>query len=126
MCSRASRRVAESRSFWETAWASWPLVSRSRSSSVRTRFGASWRRRRRTTTSSSRRLQLALELADLALVLGEAPLVLGRHAVTSFSRPLSDGLASRTLHRALRSPCASFVTRVTLTVAGWISYPALA
>ena len=56
MCSRASRRVAESFSFWETAWASWPLVSSSRSSSVRTRLGASWRRRRRTTTSSSRPL----------------------------------------------------------------------
>ena len=38
MCSRASRRVAERRSFWETAWASWPLVSSRRSSSVRTRF----------------------------------------------------------------------------------------
>ena len=80
MCSRASRRVADSFSFWETAWASWPLVSSRRSSSVRTRFGASWRRRRSTTTSSSRRLHLLLQIADLALVLSEASLVLGGHA----------------------------------------------
>ncbi len=56
MCSRASRRVADSRSFCETAWASWPLVSRMRSSRVRTRLGASWSRRRSRTTSSSRPL----------------------------------------------------------------------
>ena len=54
MCSRASRRVADRRSFCETAWASWPLVSRIRSSRVRTRLGASCRRRRRRTISSSR------------------------------------------------------------------------
>ena len=53
MCSRASRRVADRRSFCETAWASWPFVSSTRSSRVRTRLGASWSRRRRTTTSSS-------------------------------------------------------------------------
>ena len=87
MCSRASRRVAESRSFCETAWASWPFVSSSRSSRVRTRFGASWSRRRRTTTSSSRVFSLLLEIADLALVLGEASLVLGSH-VHLLRRPL--------------------------------------
>src|SRR6267378_5747749 len=53
MCSRASRRVAESFSFCDSAWASCPFVSRSRSSRVRTRFGASCSRRRRPTTSSS-------------------------------------------------------------------------
>ena len=83
MCSRASRRVAESFSFCETAWASWPLVSSRRSSSVRTRFGASWRRRRRTTTSSSSAFSLLLKLADLAFVFSEASLVLGGHVTTS-------------------------------------------
>src|SRR5690606_18879924 len=39
--------------FCETAWASWPLVSSRRSSSVRTRLGASCRRRRREVTTSS-------------------------------------------------------------------------
>lgn len=42
MCSRASRSVYDSFSFWETAWASWPLVSSRRSSSVRIRLGVSW------------------------------------------------------------------------------------
>ena len=39
MCSRASRRVKVRRSFWEMACWSWPLVSSSFSSRVRTRFG---------------------------------------------------------------------------------------
>ena len=77
MCSRASRKVAESFSFWETAWASWPLVSSSRSSSVRTRLGASCSRRRSDDHLFLEALDLLLELVDLGVVLGQSPLVLG-------------------------------------------------
>ena len=41
MWSRASRSVYDSFSLRATAWASWPFVSSSRSSSVRIRLGAS-------------------------------------------------------------------------------------
>ena len=46
-CSLACWRVKVSFSFCETAWASWPLVSSSRSSRAWTRPGLSWSRRRR-------------------------------------------------------------------------------
>ena len=54
MCSRASRSVYESFSFCDTACASCPFDSSRRSSSVRTRFGASCSLRRSDRTSSSR------------------------------------------------------------------------
>ena len=53
MCSRASRRVYESFSLRAIAWDSCPLVSSSRSSSVRIRFGASANRVRRCSTSAT-------------------------------------------------------------------------
>ena len=70
MCSRASRRVAESFSFWDSAWASWPFVSRSRSSRVRTRLGASWSRRRSCDDLVFEACQLGPEFGDFLLVLG--------------------------------------------------------
>ena len=79
MCSRASRSVAESFSFWETAWASWPFVSSSRSSSVRTRFGRVLQTAPEDDDLFLEALDRLLELVDLRLVLGQSALVLGRH-----------------------------------------------
>ena len=79
MCSRASRSVAESFSFWETAWASWPLVSSSRSSRVRTRFGRVLEPAAEDDDLFLEALDRLLELGDLALVLGQPALVLGSH-----------------------------------------------
>ena len=84
MCSRASRKVAERRSFWETAWASWPLVSRIFSSSVRTRFGCVLEPAAEDDDLLLQPLELALEVADLAFVLSQTPVVLGSHALTSW------------------------------------------
>ena len=104
MCSRASRRVAERRSFWETAWASWPLVSSSRSSRVRTRFGCVLEAAPEDDDLFLERLQLVLEIADLALVLGEASLVLGGHADHLLTRAACVRRWSRTLHPGIAPP----------------------
>ncbi|GIU89228.1 MAG: hypothetical protein KatS3mg010_0327 [Acidimicrobiia bacterium] len=83
MCSRASRSVAESFSFCETAWASWPFVSSSRSSSVRTPLGRVLQAAAEDDDLLLEALDHLLELVDLRLVLGESALVLGRHRATS-------------------------------------------
>ena len=67
----ASRRVKVSLSFCEMACWSWPLVSRSFSSRVLTRFGTSCIRRRRPWTSSSRTLAWS-QIGHLLLIGGDA------------------------------------------------------
>ena len=118
MCSRASRRVAERRSFCETAWASWPLVSRRRSSSDADPLRGVLEPAAEDDDLFLEALQLGLELADLALVLGEPSLVLGRHATSSSSR-VSPGLAPGHYTGAPAHTLASFSRRTISPASAW-------
>ncbi len=55
-------------------------------------------------------LQLALEVVDLALVLGQTPVVFGSHAITSWGAEIA---WRRTLHRAPPGVAAHSMTRLT-------------
>ena len=95
MCSLAVCRVKVSFSFCEMAWASWPLVSSSFSSSDWTRRGLSGSRRRRTVTSSSAawaRIRNASRSSSAPRPVGERP-----------SRPSESAVGTTSSHVA--GPC---------------------
>ena len=94
MCSRASRRVAESRSFWETACCELALGLEDLLLERADPLGGVLEAAAEHDDLFLEALELALEVVDLPLVLGETPVVLGSHAVTSSG--LGDCLASDT------------------------------
>ena len=96
MCSRASRSVAESRSFWETACCELALGLEDLLLERADSLGGVLEAASEDDHLFLEALELALEVVDLPLVLGQTPVVLGSHALTSWGSEIA---WRRTLHR---------------------------
>ena len=89
MCSRASRRVAESRSFWETACCELALGLEDLLLEGADPLGSVLEAAPEHHDLFLEALELTLEVVDLPLVLGQTPVVLGSHAITSWGTEIA-------------------------------------